>query len=116
MIQTLERLTAGMLHPVPQPEGGVCYAAKLNKEDGLIDWCRPAIELERAVRALNPWPGMWFEHKGERIKLLNALLVAMESDAEPGTVIGEPLVVACGEGALACMRLQRPARAALVFR
>ena len=113
MTQTLERLAAGKLRPVPQPEDGVTYAAKLNKDDGLIDWRRPAIELERAVRALNPWPGVWFEHMGERIKLLHALLVAMESDAEPGTVIGVPLVVACGEGALACMRLQRPAREAL---
>ena len=111
--QTLKLLSAGTLCPVPQLEDGVTYAAKLNKDDGRIDWRRPAIELERAVRALNPWPGVWFEHMGERIKLLHVLLEALESNVEPGTVIGVPLVVACGDGALACMRLQRPAREAL---
>ena len=113
LVALVPRLAAGQVRAQPQDDALATYAAKLNKDEGLVDSRRPAVALECAVRALNPWPGVWFEHMGERIKLLHALLVTMESDAEPGTVIGMPLVVACGEGALACMRLQRPARKAL---
>jgi methionyl-tRNA formyltransferase len=103
MVAALERLDT--LVPVPQPEDGVTYAAKLARDEGRVEWTRPAVELERAVRALNPWPGVWFELAGERIKVLAAEIAAGAGSA--GTVLDQQLTVACGEGALRLTRLQR---------
>ncbi len=102
---------------MPQPEEGVTYAHKLGKEEGLLDWRRPAAELERKVRAFHPWPGTSFElpkdEGTERIKVLEAAL-ALSSGA-PGTVTvgrdGFPLV-ACGVGGLKLVQLQRPGKTA----
>jgi methionyl-tRNA formyltransferase len=90
--------------PVPQPEGGVTYATKLTKSDGLLDWAQPAAALERRVRAMNPWPGAWFPWEGESIRVLDA--VAEEGPPAPG-------VVACGQGVLRLLRVQRPGRPAM---
>jgi methionyl-tRNA formyltransferase len=109
MVEALDGLAAGRLTPTPQPEEGVTHAAKLGPDDGRLDWRRPAVELERAVRALNPWPGTWFEHDGGRIKVLAAEIAG--ADAEPGTVLDQSLMVACGSGALRPTRLQRPGKA-----
>jgi methionyl-tRNA formyltransferase len=98
------------LRPEAQPEAGVTYAKKLDKAEAKLDWTRPAAELERRIRAFDPFPGTWFEAKGERIKVSGAKLV--EGRGAPGAVIAEPLIVACGEGALALTRLQRTGRAA----
>lgn len=109
----LDGLAAGTLRLVPQPTEGVTYAPKLSREDGRIDWRQPASMLERQVRALNPWPGTWFEHMGQTLKLLAAEIVEVDTAAPPGTVLDERLTVACGEGALRLLTLQRPGRAAL---
>ncbi|MFZ5784468.1 MAG: methionyl-tRNA formyltransferase [Pseudomonadota bacterium] len=117
IVSTLDALVAGTLQPVPQPDEGVTYAHKLGKEEGLLDWRRPAAELERKVRAFAPWPGTWFEMPaalgGERIKVLAAGLAL--AGGAPGTVTvgrdGLP-VVACGIGGLRLLRLQRPGKAA----
>jgi methionyl-tRNA formyltransferase len=113
IVSTLDGLVRRTLEPVPQPEQGVTYAHKLGKEEGALDWRRPAAELERKVRAFHPWPGTWFELGGERIKALAAAL-ALTSGA-PGTVSigrdGFP-VVACGVGGLMLLKLQRPGKAA----
>ena len=69
-MSTLDALVAKTLEPVPQPDDGVTYAHKLGKEEGALDWRRPAAELERKVRAFHPWPGTWFDVAGERIKVL----------------------------------------------
>jgi len=63
------------------------------------------------VRALNPWPGVWFEVRGERIKVLAAR--AAEAGGEPGTILDERLTIACGEGALTVLTVQRGGRAAM---
>ncbi|MGF1626290.1 MAG: methionyl-tRNA formyltransferase [Alphaproteobacteria bacterium] len=105
----LPGLAAGSLPAVRQPEAGVTYAEKLRRDEGAIDWRRPAAILDRAVRALNPWPGTRFRLGSEEIKLIAARPVAGEG--EPGVVIGAPLVVACGTGALDIVRVQRPGRA-----
>jgi methionyl-tRNA formyltransferase len=110
IVLALAGLAAGEIVAVPQPEAGVTYAAKLTREEARIDWRRPAAELERAVRALNPWPGPWFELGGERIKLLAAALTAGAA-AVPGTILDADFSVACGEGALRPLALQRPGRA-----
>jgi methionyl-tRNA formyltransferase len=109
VVLALAGLAAGEIAAVPQPEAGVTYAAKLTREEARIDWRRPAAELERAVRALNPWPGPWFELGGERIKLLAAELTA--GAAAPGTILDADFSIACGEGALRPLALQRPGRA-----
>lgn len=90
---------------VVQPEEGVTHAPKISKAEARIDWARPAIEIERQVRAFAPAPGAWFEALGERVKLLAAELA--EGSAEPGTVIDDRLTVACGAGALRPLLVQR---------
>ena len=111
MVEALAGVAAGALTPRPQPDQGVTYAAKIGPDDERLDWRKPAAELERAVRALSPSPGVWFEHAGERIKVLQARVTA--AGGLPGTVLDEAPTVACGEGALALLRLQRPGRKAL---
>ncbi len=111
MVSALDRIAAGTLEPVPQPETGATYAAKLGRDEGKLDWSQPAVALERQVRALNPWPGIWLEHDGERILVLEAEIA--EGGGEPGTVLDDRLAVACGEGALRLVRVQRAGRAAM---
>jgi methionyl-tRNA formyltransferase len=113
IVSTLDGLVAGTIQPVPQPQQGVTYAHKLGKEEGALDWRRPAAEIERKVRAFDPWPGTWFEVSGERIKVLVASL-ALASGA-PGTVTIGPdgfPVVACGVGGLKLLKLQRAGKSA----
>ncbi|MEL0106709.1 MAG: methionyl-tRNA formyltransferase [Rhodospirillaceae bacterium] len=112
----LRELEAGNATPVPQPEDGVTYAKKLERGEGRLDWRKPALELERAVRAFHPWPGTWFElpgaDKNARVKVL-AAHVADGTGQKPGTVIDDKLTVACGEGALRLDRLQREGKGAM---
>jgi len=112
IVSTLDGLVRRSIDPTPQPTEGVTYAHKLGKHESLIDWRRPAVELERKVRAFDPWPGTSFSFNGEAIKVLGAAL-ALASGA-PGTVSiardGIP-VVACGVGGLRLLKLQRPGKA-----
>ena len=117
IVSTLDGLVTKSLEPVPQSEAGVTYAHKLGKEEGALDWRRPAAELERKVRAFHPWPGTWFdvatENGSERIKVLTAGLTL--AGGAPGTVSvgrdGFP-VVACGIGGLKLLKLQRAGKSA----
>ncbi|OIQ96579.1 methionyl-tRNA formyltransferase [mine drainage metagenome] len=111
MVEALARLQAGSLTATPQPADGVTYAAKLSKDEGRLDWSRPAVELERQARAFTPWPGVWFLHGGERIKVLRAEVTA--GRGAPGTLLDDALTVACGEGALRLLVLQRAGKSAL---
>ena len=98
--------------PLAQPDEGVTYAAKIGKAEARIDWSRSAAELQRHVQGLAPFPGAWFEAGGERIKLLDGETV--DGAGRPGEVVGEPLVIACGEDALHCRTLQRAGKSAMV--
>jgi len=111
IVETLARLDT--LTPAAQPKDGVTYAAKLTKEEGRLDWSKPASVLARQVRAFVPWPGAWFEHRGERIKVLAAQEVGTDASAPPGVVIDGAATVACGAGALQLARLQRPGKGPL---
>ncbi len=111
IVAALDGLSGGGLRPAPQPARGVTYARRLDRDEGRLDWRRPAADLERAVRALNPWPGTWFRHAGERIKVLAAAVVETPAAAAPGTVVDGRLTVACGSGALRLLRVQRGGRA-----
>lgn len=111
IVEALERLGRGDLPRVKQPAEGVTYAAKLARDEGRLDWTKPAADLERQVRAFTPWPGAWFEVAGERFKVLAARVVS--GQAAPGTVLAPGLTIACGEGALRLTRVQRAGRAAM---
>jgi len=110
ILKALDGLGQGSLAPQPQPAEGVTYADKLDSAEGRLDWRRPAGELERAVRAFAPAPGAWFEHKGQRIKVLAAEVMEGAANKAPGTVLDGRLAIACGEGALALVRVQRPGK------
>ncbi|HKF72682.1 MAG TPA: methionyl-tRNA formyltransferase [Stellaceae bacterium] len=113
IVRALAGRAEGTLVPRPQPAEGVTYAKKLGRDEGRLDWGKPAAELECAVRALNPAPGVWFERGGERIKVLAAMLAASRGDARPGTVLDDALTIACGSGALRLRKVQRAGRAAV---
>jgi len=85
------------LVPVPQPEKGVTYAAKIDKAEARIDWTRPALEVDRQIRGLSPFPGAWTTVNGKRLKLLASRVVAGEG--RPGEVL-HGLTLACGGGAV----------------
>lgn len=94
----------------PQPDDGVTYAAKIEKSEAAIDWSKPAIEVDRLVRGLSPFPGAWFEMNGTRVKVLGSTLV--EHSGTAGCVLDDELTVACGEGAIRLTKLQRAGKSA----
>ena len=96
---------------VPQPGEGATYAPKLDRAEGRLDWTEDAAVLNLKIRALNPWPGVWCEHEGARLRVLAAAPVA--GSGAPSTVIGTPLTVACGAGALRLDRVQRAGKSAM---
>jgi methionyl-tRNA formyltransferase len=101
LVEALDRLERGEAHFTPQDPSRATYARKLRKERGAIDWSRPAVELARHVRAMNPWPGArCLDPKGRELTVLAARVAAGRGD--PGLVLetGERFVVACGDGAL----------------
>jgi len=96
--------------PVAQPVEGVTYAHKLDKAEARLDWARPASELANRVRAFNPWPMAEAQLAGERVRIHGADAVEAAHAAAPGTVVGAGragIDVACGEGALRILTLQR---------
>jgi methionyl-tRNA formyltransferase len=108
MVQALTEVERGTLSCVPQPEAGVTYAAKIDKAEAGIDFAHPAREVHNRVRGLSPFPGAWIAvgEKGERIKVLRTRVVPGRSGA-PGTVLDAAPTVACGEGAVELVELQR---------
>ncbi|HEY1131062.1 MAG TPA: methionyl-tRNA formyltransferase [Roseateles sp.] len=101
----VEALQAAELHPMPQPAEGVTYAHKIEKAESIIDWRQPAAEIERRLRAFDPFPGGVAMLAGEAVKVWRAELA--EGRGAPGEVIAPGPVVACGEGALRLTELQR---------
>jgi methionyl-tRNA formyltransferase len=111
LIETLPDYFSGKLIPQPQPAEGSTYAPMLKKEDGLLDFTHPAVELERRVRAMNPWPGAWFEWNESVLKVGKAFV----SEAKgPGvgsrfTVEGRPAIMTA-DGALILDEIQPSGR------
>jgi methionyl-tRNA formyltransferase len=96
---------------IPQPEDGVTYAAKIEKHEARLDFAQDAAAAERRVRAFAPSPGAFFEHAGERIRVLAALVT--DAEGVPGTILDDHLTIACREGALRPTRVQRAGRGAM---
>ena len=109
--KALAGIVEGRLQAAPQPAEGVTYAAKLARGEGRLDWRQSAAEVERAVRAFNPWPGAWLEHRGQRIKVLAAEIGGGAAGTAPGTVLDDRLTVACADGAVRPLSVQRAGRA-----
>jgi methionyl-tRNA formyltransferase len=106
MVEVLAELPG--LAATPQPEDGVTYAAKIEKQEARLDFGHRAEQVERQVRAFDPVPGAFFEYAGERIKMLAAAVVAGEG--VPGTVLDHTLTIACATGALRPLAVQRAGR------
>ena len=110
--EMIVRVLAGEIPDAePQPAEGATYAPKLDRAEGRLDWSEEAAALDLKVRALNPWPGVWCEHDGARMRVLAATPV--DGSGAPGTVIAAPLTVACGKGALRLDRVQRAGKSAM---
>ena len=111
VVEGLARLGDGRgLARTPQPAEGVSYAHKISKAEGVINWTEPAAQIERRLRAFDPFPGASFGLDGEAVKLWRARL-RPEVCGKPGKVLraqGSELTVACGEGGLDLLALQRP--------
>ena len=113
MVRAMGALERGLLETTPQAESGVTYAEKIDKAEARIDWSRPAREVHNHIRGLSPFPGAWTEIglgaqnvKGPvRVKVLRSVLA--EGSGAPGTVLDDGLTIACGEGAVRLVRVQR---------
>ena len=105
MVRALGALERGGIAEQAQSNEGVTYAKKISKEEARIDWSKSATEIDCLIRGLAPSPGAFGEVKGERLKILYAEPVSGKGD--PGTVIGDDLTIACGDGALRLARVQR---------
>jgi methionyl-tRNA formyltransferase len=128
MVRALSALSRGVLSFAPQAADGVTYAKKIDKAEARIDWERPGREIHNHIRGLSPDPGAWFEAdlgKGpERVRALRSTLVAVgpspltpgwtrDFGSAPGTVVDEHLTIACGEGAVRLIQVQRAGRGPL---
>jgi methionyl-tRNA formyltransferase len=111
MARTMGALERGTATETAQPEEGVTYAKKIEKEEARIDWTKSAREVDCHVRGLSPFPCAWSELKGDRVKVLNCEPVT--GRGIPGNALDDALTVACGEGAVRLTRLQRPGKAAM---
>ncbi len=109
VLAALSGLAEGILSAVPQPHDGVTYAAKIDKAEARIQFDRPAPEVLRHIHGLSPFPGAWFAHKGERIKVLKAELVASQGPA--GALLDDNLTIACAEGSIRALTVQRAGKA-----
>jgi methionyl-tRNA formyltransferase len=106
MVRALGALERGSLQLTPQPEAGVTYAAKIDKNETRIDWAKPWKAVHDHCRGLSPFPGAWFELPGAgRIKVLRT--TRGEGSGAPGTVLDDRLTIACGDGAIRIVELQR---------
>ena len=115
VLQVLDQLSTNSAQLTPQREDGVTYASKIDKAEALIDWSRDAVEIERQVRAFNPWPIAETRLDGEQLRIYAARVIDANHESnvgESGRIVdsNDAIVVACGRGRLALTELQRPGR------
>jgi methionyl-tRNA formyltransferase len=105
MARAMSAVERGTLQFTPQPAEGVTYAAKIDKAETRIDWTKPWQDVHNHIRGLSPFPGAWCALNGERIKVLRT--TGGEGRGAPGSVLDDRLTVACGDGALRIVELQK---------
>jgi methionyl-tRNA formyltransferase len=111
LIKTLKHLAAQKLKPIVQDHNKATYAPLLKKQDGHINWHKPAEELEPFIRGMTPWPGAFTFHNETRLKILKAAPIAERVSEAPGTILKafpDELRVATGTGALSIIEIQGP--------
>ena len=110
LIQTLDKWIQGEITPVEQDHSAATYAPKISKEAACIDWNKPAVLIEREVRAFNPWPVSYTYWEDKRILIYKARAIPTSTEGKPGEVTKDVQtkmpIVTCGEGALLLEQLQ----------
>jgi methionyl-tRNA formyltransferase len=115
MVESLPKIASGVLACTHQTAEGVTYAAKIDRAETRIDWSRPAIEIDRAIRAFSPAPGAWcLLPDGSRAKILMSKVE--NGDGETGQVLDDQLLIACGEGGVRILSLQREGKGVMAAR
>jgi methionyl-tRNA formyltransferase len=110
IVEAIERHAE--LTPMPQSDEGVTYAKKIEKAEARVNWSAPAEIVDRQIRALSPFPGVWCEYQAERIKLLTSSLSEQSGPAGQVVDVENGLTVACGLGAVRVRKLQRAGKSA----
>lgn len=105
MVRAMAALARGGLQLKKQSEDGVTYAAKIDKAEARIDWSKPARAVLRHIHGLSPFPGAWAELESARVKILRCELA--KGAGVPGEVLDDQLTIACGDGAIRIIELQR---------
>jgi methionyl-tRNA formyltransferase len=105
ILRALAAAARGSLALTPQPAAGVTYATKISKDETRIDWTKPWQQVHDHIRGLSPFPGAWFELDGVRVKALRS--TRGEGKGAPGTVLDDRLTIACGDGAIRLVQVQR---------
>lgn len=116
LIETLQQLASGTAKPEVQDEALVTHAEKLSKEEARVDWSLSAAQLERCIRAFNPWPMSWLEIDGQPVKIWQASVINEKTNAQPGTIVDvskQGIQVATAEGILNLQSLQPAGKKAM---
>ena len=116
LIETLAQLVSGTAQPQVQDEAQVTYAEKLSKDEARVDWSLSAAQLERCIRAFNPWPMSWLEIDGQPLKIWKASVIDSGTTAEPGTIVEatkQGIQIATGDGILNLESLQPAGKKAM---
>jgi methionyl-tRNA formyltransferase len=108
MLQVLAAAERGSLVLTPQPQAGVTYAEKIFKSETRIDWSKSWKQVHDHIRGMSPFPGTWFEVGGTRVKVLRS--TKSEGSGVPGTALDDKLTIACGDGAVRLVQVQRAGR------
>ena len=108
MLRVLAAAERGSLVLTQQPRAGVTYAEKISKSETRIDWSKPWKQVHDHIRGLSPVPGAWFEVGGVRVKVLRS--TNSEGSGRPGTALDDKLTIACGDGAVRLVQVQRAGR------
>jgi methionyl-tRNA formyltransferase len=116
LLEVLPALAAGKLTPEPQDDSLACYAPKLDKQESSIDWREAAQQIDRQVRAFNPWPVAQTDFQGKAMRIWQSAVLPTEINTAPGTVVAAGkagIDVATGQGLLRIIRLQMPGKRAM---
>jgi methionyl-tRNA formyltransferase len=109
LVRTMAAVERGEATETPQAEEGATYAKKIRTKEARLDWTKPAVELDRKIRGLSPFPGAWFEAQTDKGPVrVKALLSRVEdADGAPGVALDDALLIGTGEGAVRLLRVQR---------